>query len=567
MTFTDAQKEQIKTLVESGKTMDAQKIILKELGSEFGGAAEAATDPWQRLHVVFGNVKESIGTALLPALDAAATFMTDTFIPAAQRWWKTHGPAVKQAFENIATTVNTFYEGLRDNLEPQLARIQQAWEDNREAITELTSAINTSNDATSEGADTAKSFGDAIVGVTTFAGQLAAALKATERVLNAMNESFQEAGHDIHVSFVRPLIRAFGEMVRSFLDANHKIIKAAATTAEALHLPMAKGLRKAEQRMGGFVKDFNHKLDQLNDEGVNLKIASQFNIPGMSVHDIVGKAAGGPLEGPGPRGKDSMLFRGAPGEHVWTDREVTAAGGHGAMERWRKAVLAGDLPGFERGGAIHPHLGLPPTGRIAGAISGALDRFARAMERTYGLRPQFTGGSGAGFGSGSWTRAISELRRESVPYSIMSTFRAGARTRASGSVSFHSLNRAVDLSGPNMLRIWQALTDTNPTELIYSAAPVYKSRRGWSPINRLDPITRADHWNHVHAAYDQGGWLPTGTSIATNTTGKAEPVGFDYERMADAFVAALESRPPAVYLDRQKVSRAVRTGDLWESRR
>ncbi|HWD47013.1 MAG TPA: hypothetical protein VHM23_25420, partial [Actinomycetota bacterium] len=67
VTFTTAQKEQIRTLVESGKTMDAQKIILKELGTEFGGAAKAASDPWQRLGVMFGNVKEDIGTLLLPA--------------------------------------------------------------------------------------------------------------------------------------------------------------------------------------------------------------------------------------------------------------------------------------------------------------------------------------------------------------------------------------------------------------------------------------------------------------------------------------------------------------------
>ena len=35
--FTDAQEDQIKALVKSGKTMDAQKIILRELQKEFGG--------------------------------------------------------------------------------------------------------------------------------------------------------------------------------------------------------------------------------------------------------------------------------------------------------------------------------------------------------------------------------------------------------------------------------------------------------------------------------------------------------------------------------------------------
>jgi phage-related minor tail protein len=41
VSFTESQKDQIKTLVETGHTMEAQKIILGELTTEFGGAAEA----------------------------------------------------------------------------------------------------------------------------------------------------------------------------------------------------------------------------------------------------------------------------------------------------------------------------------------------------------------------------------------------------------------------------------------------------------------------------------------------------------------------------------------------
>jgi hypothetical protein len=42
--FTDAQKAQIKSLVEAGDVMGAQKIILAEMNTEFGGAAAAAGD-------------------------------------------------------------------------------------------------------------------------------------------------------------------------------------------------------------------------------------------------------------------------------------------------------------------------------------------------------------------------------------------------------------------------------------------------------------------------------------------------------------------------------------------
>jgi len=124
---------------------------------------------------------------------------------------------------------------------------------------------------------------------------------------------------------------------------------------------------------------------------------------------------------------------------------------------------------------------------------------------------------------GGWQVAVQFLRALGIDHNVISTFRPGARTRASGSVSYHALNRAVDLTG-NMMAVFNALSRTNPTELIYSRASRYKSRSGWHDIGRLDPITRADHFSHVHAAYDRGGWLPPGVSVAVNRTGQPERV-------------------------------------------
>ena len=65
-----------------------------------------------------------------------------------------------------------------------------------------------------------------------------------------------------------------------------------------------------------------------------------------------GRASGGPISGPGPKGKDSVLMYGAPGEHMWTDREVNAVGGHQNMYALRAAALAGAIPGWDQGGPI-----------------------------------------------------------------------------------------------------------------------------------------------------------------------------------------------------------------------
>ena len=70
--FTDQQKQQITTLVKSGDTLDAQKIILKELSKEFGGSAEAAATGAKRLGIVIGNVKETIGQGLVRVVDSVS---------------------------------------------------------------------------------------------------------------------------------------------------------------------------------------------------------------------------------------------------------------------------------------------------------------------------------------------------------------------------------------------------------------------------------------------------------------------------------------------------------------
>ncbi len=70
--LTDQQQEQVRSFVKSGDTMSAQKIILKELTTEFGGAAAAAATPADKAKVAWSNFKEDIGGKLLPVFDGIA---------------------------------------------------------------------------------------------------------------------------------------------------------------------------------------------------------------------------------------------------------------------------------------------------------------------------------------------------------------------------------------------------------------------------------------------------------------------------------------------------------------
>lgn len=86
--FTDAQKELIRSMVESGRIADAQRVILAELETQFGGSAKAAAEAGLGGMTVFqnriDNLKESVGELLAenlkelgPTIDTAIGAVED----------------------------------------------------------------------------------------------------------------------------------------------------------------------------------------------------------------------------------------------------------------------------------------------------------------------------------------------------------------------------------------------------------------------------------------------------------------------------------------------------------
>lgn len=77
VTFTTAQKDQIKTMVKSGDILGAQRIIMGELEKQVGGTAEATTNAGQKMAVTWGNFQEDLGTAILPMMDVMMGLLSD----------------------------------------------------------------------------------------------------------------------------------------------------------------------------------------------------------------------------------------------------------------------------------------------------------------------------------------------------------------------------------------------------------------------------------------------------------------------------------------------------------
>lgn len=150
VTFSASEKEQIKTMMAHNDIIGAQKVILHELATEFGGSATAAgktfQGQWEEIGHTLEEDKEKIGGALLPVLgDLLNKYVT----PLATKFsdWMTKGGGlhdfqiwikqVVQLFENqflpdLKTLLNTYIIPLVTqfyNLFIQSGFVQSVWND------------------------------------------------------------------------------------------------------------------------------------------------------------------------------------------------------------------------------------------------------------------------------------------------------------------------------------------------------------------------------------------------------------------------------------------------------
>lgn len=82
VTFSDAQKAQIKGFVETNQLAQAQGIILKEVANQVGGTAaaiEKAGDGSNRLKIAQDNLSEAMGARLVPMQRAWNNLLADTY--------------------------------------------------------------------------------------------------------------------------------------------------------------------------------------------------------------------------------------------------------------------------------------------------------------------------------------------------------------------------------------------------------------------------------------------------------------------------------------------------------
>jgi len=86
VTFTQAERDKIKALTESGNILEAQNMILAAIEGQVGGTAEATANASDKMRVAFQQAQERLGLALLPAFEQLSEFVINQVVPAVETY-------------------------------------------------------------------------------------------------------------------------------------------------------------------------------------------------------------------------------------------------------------------------------------------------------------------------------------------------------------------------------------------------------------------------------------------------------------------------------------------------
>ena len=249
VSFTEQQKEQIKTLVESGKTLGAQNIILGEVEKQFGGAAEAMATPADKAKVAFGNLQEELGSRLLPVVNRMLTAFTTQGIPALSAFATAASTYLRPILRDVGTlmsrvvvpAVASFINGMRTGTgaggqfvavlrvaAAALGRVTAFIQNNQTAVKTFVGIIGTAIVVTKvwRGVQLAMNFvlaanpiGIVVLAIAALAAGIVIAYKRSETFRNVVNGAFDavKSGATTLANFVTKTIPAAFDTVVTFV--------------------------------------------------------------------------------------------------------------------------------------------------------------------------------------------------------------------------------------------------------------------------------------------------------------------------------------------------------------
>lgn len=533
VSFTAAQKDQIKALVESGKTLDAQKIILKAVGDQFAGTAAAASDPWQKLNVVLGNLREELGKKLLPLFNSIATWLAET---------------IPQALDDLSTSLHT---------------ARDWWDKNYSSIKVLAEAFRADYSPAAEGATGSTD------DMRTSAQKLRAAL---DRVLEWSLRLAQ--GYDILAMGSQVISIGFLNIVKAAGKVINVIDRLSGGTGHAgdefVHFA-DEGLAKAHhmlEEIQGQAKRTQQAIDHLHGKDIAITATTSLHFTKtftqkdwLNARLAAGRAAKGAriTQGSGPTADDVPIWV-SKGETV----VPAAASADPAFQMW--AGTKG-IPGFAVGGVVgvnNTNQAYTGVGRImdrwgtllmaagvkaimgSGGGSAAIKAFIKSLDS----HPYVWGAAGPGGYDCSGITGAVALAHRHQPYGH------GQRVWTTGSIhagilgiqpglggvyqigvtagSGHMVGRYGGLgfeaeSTRTGIKIGSAATRPESMARHFHMATGGRIDRAllaaWASLAGMDVGGDAGTLRVAGRTYDRGGWLDPGWTLAYNGTGRSEPVG------------------------------------------
>jgi len=278
--FTETQQNVIRKLVESGNLMQAQKVILAEVTSQFAGSAEAQATASGKVSVAFENLAETVGGLLAPAITVLAQGLQDVIgflqdeAPAA---WKAFSDGVMQAWDAVKPFAQTIggvliplfekaWNAIRDKLLPAL-----------EKIAPLLVVIG----------------GAIVLFATVMLAQVALVVIAVSHIVAA----FMEVVQFVRDKFVEPIVNAIAKIVDFIGKVAGQVKDAFLGAWNAVKAPVLAVIGSfiaAIQTLIGWIKDAINWVSQLGS-GVSGALARAGAAQGVfsGVHPVPGAASGG----------------------------------------------------------------------------------------------------------------------------------------------------------------------------------------------------------------------------------------------------------------------------------
>jgi hypothetical protein len=461
LTFIDDHKQ--------GVTIAAGAVAALVVGVKGLNAASTAVDSWRNLASAIGGARDAAGGKGKGAIGSLGKL--GTLVGASGPWGLAiaGGAAALGVFAAAQATAKQRSDELRDSLDKETG-----------ATTELSRARIFQTLQQRGAVDAAKLLGVSLRDLTDAAMGNSDAQAAVNAQLEAARARYGTSGAGV-VAYSRNVTA-----VKQALSLqNTELAKERDKLLEARQAGI--GATETTGDHADAVHELRRELAKLPRD-VSVTVGAEVRYPkDWKTYRAGERMATGGQVGDGIGSVDDVPALLTRGEHVWTTREVQAAGGHAAMYRMRKAALAGQK--FATGGAV----GLTRASarsvvdEVGDDIAGIAQVWAKYLQRQLDA---VTGGGSLG-GTG-WRRQWAAVHAAFPWAQLTSSYRPGAIT-VSGNRSYHALGRAIDVSPSMEIFDWiRGHYGSTSKELIYSPAGARQIKNGRA-FYYGEPV-RSGHW-------------------------------------------------------------------------